>query len=321
MRTLFVGCSHTMGYCNTNLNQPVNVWQKNNYAEIYSKIHNKKCVIMASAGTGNRAYPRFLAHAFNTYDDIDEVFLQSTYWGRFPVVINPDLDYKKIFPIDFFLQKDLSSDLIDRWSISLSVKNKYLEHFIKAQPEDWSMFPYIRDTAPWIAEPDPRRSSYLYFQMWHYQNTHLEHFVKARPEDWSMFPYIRDTAPWIAEPDPRRSSYLYFQMWHYQNTHLEQEDYMKDIAVCDMICANNNVPMYVWNINNKCFIPKETLNFFTKLSKTHIAKFDCETYLESIGYKNIKKEKVDDEHYNYRAHELIAEKYIPYIREIHDRQL
>lgn len=274
MRTLFVGCSHTMGYCNTNLNQPVNVWQENNYAEIYSKIHNKKCVIMASAGTGNRAYPRFLAHAFNTYDDIDEVFLQSTYWGRFPVVINPDLDYKKIFPIDFFLQKDPSSDLIDRWSISLSVKNKYLEHFIKAQPEDWS-----------------------------------------------MFPYIRDTAPWIAEPDPRRSSYLYFQMWHYQNTHLEQEDYMKDIAVCDMICANNNVPMYVWNINNKCFIPKETLNFFTKLSKTHIAKFDCETYLESIGYKNIKKEKVDDEHYNYRAHELIAEKYIPYIREIHDRQL
>jgi len=274
MRTLFVGCSHTMGYNNTNLNQPVNVWQKNNYAEIYSKIHNKKCVIMASAGVGNRAYPRFLAHAFNTYDDIDEVFLQSTYWGRFPVVINPDLDYKKIFPIDFFLQKDPSSDLIDRWSISLSVKNKYLEHFIK-----------------------------------------------AGPEDWAMFPYIRDTAPWIAEPDPRRSSYLYFQMWHYQNTHLEQEDYMKDIAVCDMICANNNVPMYVWNINNKCFIPKETLNFFTKLSKTYIAKFDCETYLESIGYKNIKKEKVDYEHYNYRAHELIAEKYIPYIREIHDRQL
>lgn len=274
MRTLFVGCSHTMGYCNTNLNQPVNVWQENNYAEIYSKIHNKKCVIMASAGTGNRAYPRFLAHAFNKYDDIDEVFLQSTYWGRFPVVINPDLDYKKIFPIDFFLQKDLSGDLIDRWSISLSVKNKYLEHFIKAQPEDWA-----------------------------------------------MFPYLRDTAPWISEPDPRRSSHLYFQMWHYQNTHLEQEDYMKDIAVCDMICANNNVPMYVWNINNKCFIPKETLNFFTKLSKTYIAKFDCETYLESIGYKNIKKEKVDDEHYNYRAHELIAEKYIPYIKEIHDRQL
>jgi len=274
MRTLFIGCSHTMGYCASNLNQPVSTWQENNYAEIYSKIHNKKCVIMASAGTGNRVYPRFLAHAFKKYNDIDEVFIQSTYWGRFPVVINPELSYKKIFPIDFFLNKDSSDDLMDRWSISLSVDNKYQECF-----------------------------------------------HRALPDDWIEFPYIRDTAPWISEPDVRRSSYLYFQMWHYQNTHLEQEDYMKDIAVCDMICANNNVPMYVWNINNRCFIPKETLDYFSTLSKTHIAKIDCETYLESIGYKNIKKEKVDSEHYNYFFHKLSAEKYIPYIREMHDRQL
>ena len=268
MRTLFIGCSHTMGYCASNLNQPVSTWQENNYAEIYSKIHNKKCVIMASAGTGNRVYPRFLAHAFKKYNDIDEVFIQSTYWGRFPVVINPELSYKKIFPIDFFLNKDSSDDLMDRWSISLSVDNKYQECF-----------------------------------------------HRALPDDWIEFPYIRDTAPWISEPDVRRSSYLYFQMWHYQNTHLEQEDYMKDIAVCDMICANNNVPMYVWNINNRVYIP-EHKNFYGEFTNTKFADISAEGFIKDKHSIDIETDKYrfDGEHYTYEIHEIIAKNYIDFIK-------
>jgi hypothetical protein len=268
-RTLFIGCSHSMGYQgflkgnNKEESSQPNTWGSNNYAEFYSKIHNKKCVVMASAGTGNRVYPRFLAHAFQTYDDIDEVFIQSTYWGRFPIVINPDLDPTKIFPTDFFLQKDTSDDLVDRWSIALSVDNKYLEHYHKPQPQDWE-----------------------------------------------MFPYHRDTAPWVAEPDTRRSSHLYFQMWHYQNTHLEQEDYFKDIAVCDMICNNNNVPMYVWNINNRCFIPQETANYYTKLNKTKFASQNAETFF------NEKFETLDGEHYTEKVHKQIAEQYIPILKEL-----
>jgi len=267
-RTLFIGCSHSMGYQgflkgnNKEESSQPNTWGSNNYAEFYSKNNNKKCVVMASAGTGNRVYPRFLAHAFKTYDDIDEVFIQSTYWGRFPIVINPDLDPTKIFPTDFFLQKDSTDELVDRWSIALSVDNKYLEHYHKPQPQDWE-----------------------------------------------MFPYNRETAPWVAEPDTRRSSHLYFQMWHYQNTHLEQEDYFKDIAVCDMICNNNNVPMYVWNINNRCFIPQETDNYYTKLNKTTFAKQDAEIFF------NKKFETLDGEHYTEEVHKQIAEQYIPYLKE------
>ena len=269
MRTLFIGCSHTMGYCASNLNQPVSTWQENNYAEIYSKIHNKKCVIMASAGTGNRVYPRFLAHAFKKYNDIDEVFIQSTYWGRFPVVINPELSYKKIFPIDFFLNKDSSDDLMDRWSISLSVDNKYQECF-----------------------------------------------HRALPDDWIEFPYIRDTAPWISEPDVRRSSYLYFQMWHYQNTHLIQQDYFKDIALCDMLCHYNNIPLYVWNINDRCYVPKESNNFFTELRNTKFCDQDAISFLDKKYNKNHKNDTLDGEHYSKHVHKKIATEYISYVKDI-----
>ena len=57
-RTLFVGCSHTMGYREDAPKDQPNVWRDNNYAEIYSQINDKKVVITASAGVGNREYPR-----------------------------------------------------------------------------------------------------------------------------------------------------------------------------------------------------------------------------------------------------------------------
>ena len=60
---------------------------------------------MASAGAGIRAYHRFIAYAFKQYDDIDEVFVQSTYWGR-SRCNKSYLDEKKTFSLEFFIQKD-----------------------------------------------------------------------------------------------------------------------------------------------------------------------------------------------------------------------
>ena len=68
-RTLFVGCSHTMGYREDLTDIESNVWHDNNYAEIYAKVNNKPVVVMASAGAGNRAFPRFLAYAFKKYNE------------------------------------------------------------------------------------------------------------------------------------------------------------------------------------------------------------------------------------------------------------
>jgi hypothetical protein len=263
-KTLFIGCSHSMGYNgNIELEGP-NVWQENNYAEIYSKIYDKEVVIMASAGAGNRTYPRFLANALELYNDIDSVFIQSTYWGRFPVAINPDLNDEKIFPKDFFLDENFKSEKIHRYSISLSVENKYLETFLKPEPSDYD-----------------------------------------------IFPYHPDTEVWKAEPDVRRSSHMYIRMWHHSNTHLEQEDYFTSITMCDMLCTYNNIPLYVWNINDRCYLPKETLSYYTKLKSTKIANINAIDYLK----KNYSIDTVDGEHYSTNVHRAIAERYIPYIKE------
>ena len=263
-RTLFVGCSHSMGYRYDLPDHERNVWRDNNYAEIYSKLNDKEVVIMASAGAGNRAFPRFLAHAFKLYNDIDEVFIQSTYWSRFPIAINPKLTDKEIFPLDFFIQKDVESEKIHRYSIALSPDNQYLETYQK----------------PW-------------------------------PSDYDDFPYIEDTKVWEAEPDIRRSSHLYIQMYHYSNTHLVQEDYFTYITMCDLLCTNNNAKMYVWNINDRCYIPKESQDYFTPLKSTKFADIDAENYLK----KEYKIDKVDEEHYSTNVHAAIAERYIPYVKE------
>jgi len=264
-RTLFVGCSHSMGYWVKGEHTPPHKWQDNNYAEIYASKNNKPVVIMASAGSGNRSYPRFVANAFKIYDDIDEVFLQTTYWGRFPIAINPDLDEKKIFPIDFFLQKEKSSDLIDRYS--------------------WNLY-----------QDDAR---------------YVEYYVKPETYDYEETPYNIYTQPLVSEPDVRRSGAMYMRMWHHSNTHLEQEDFFTYIAMCDMICKNNSVPLHVWNINDRCYLPKETKNYYTDLTSTNIAQVSAEEYLK----KYMEIDTIDGEHYSLNVHDAIADRYIPYVKD------
>lgn len=266
-RTLFIGCSHTMGYADPNPERDFLVWQSNNYAEIYAKKMGKPAVIMASSGCGNREYPLFLAHAFKTYDDIDEVYIQSTYWGRFPLAMNPTLDEKDILPLDFFLEKDDSDDLIDRWSLGLVQEDRYLHAYTKPTVQDYENFAYNQSTSP------------------------------------------------MNQPSIRHAPYIYIKMYHYLQTHLEQQDYFRDVFVCDSLCRRNNARMFLWNINDRCFIPKETSDFYGSLTNTCIADQDAGTYLKKHFKFDIEKAKVDSEHYNYSVHELIADHYIPKLKE------
>ena len=68
--------------------------------------------------------------------------------------------------------------------------------------------------------------------------------------------------------------------------------------------------MYIWNINDRCYIPKETKNYYTELD-AKIASIDAVNYLK----QHIKINTVDGEHYSTDVHRAIAERYIPYIKE------
>tara|TARA_B110000977_G_C11090784_1_gene496783 strand:- start:3682 stop:4521 length:840 start_codon:yes stop_codon:yes gene_type:complete len=273
-RTLFVGDSHSMGYIDPHADDessPFYIWQSNSYAESYSKCNNKKATIMASSGCGNREYVNFIANAFKIYDDIDEVFVQSTYWGRFPLAMNPSLDETDIFPLDFFLEKNKSNELIDRYSVGLVQQNKFLQNYTKPSASDFEA-PYIKETSP------------------------------------TMLPSLT------------RSGYMYIQTYHYLQTHLAQQDYFRDILLCDTLCTHNNVKMYLWNINDRCFIPKETASFYSQLQSTTIADIDAASYIQQNLKINIENEKADSEHYNEYAHSLIASEYITYLKTLQNNR-
>jgi hypothetical protein len=256
-----------MGYADPNPERDFLIWQENNYAEIYAKNNNRSTVIMASSGCGNREYPTFLAHAFKTYNDITEVYIQSTYWGRFPLAMNPTLDEKDILSLDFFLEKNHSDELIDKWSLGLVQDGGYLHAYTKPSGEDYTNFTYNRSTSP------------------------------------------------SNQPSIRHAPYIYIKMYHYLQTHLEQQDYFRDIFICDALCKYNNARLYLWNINDRCFIPKATEDFYHPLTSTYITDIDASSYLHSNLGIDIEQQKVDSEHYNYDAHALIAEHYITYLKE------
>jgi hypothetical protein len=241
------------------------VWGENNYAEITARSRKEKTVIMASSGCGNRELTNFVAAAFQKHRDIKKVFFQSTYWGRFPFAMNPDLDEKSIFPLDFFMKCDEQDDLVEKWSIGLQTKEKYVQLYLKPETFDYETLQYNPNTSP--------------------EN----------------------------QPPLRQVNFMYVKMWHYLQTHLEQQDYFRDIALADAICNYNDAKMYLWNINPRCFIPKETNSFYMNLKNTVVAEVDATTFLlETQGY-DLSKNVVDGEHYSVEAHEMISKYYIPYL--------
>jgi len=266
-RKLFIGCSHTMGYIDPS-DGPFHVWQDNNYAEWYATDNKEKTIIMASAGCSVREYVNFLAQAFKMYDDIDEVFIQSTYWGRFTLAVNPDLDEKATFPLDFFLSTDKKTEFVDRYSLGMVQQGKYMQVYNSPKAIDYDRNPYLIDTNPG------------------------------------------------QQPSLNQSSFMYINMWHYLQTHLEQQDYFKDIFMCDTLCTNNNAKMYLWNMNNRQYIPKETSSFYAKLQSTTITDIDAISFVSKIDNKSLEDDKVDMEHYSPHVHKLIARHYIPYLRSL-----
>ena len=144
--------------------------------------------------------------------------------------------------------------------------------------------------------------------------TYLEQYLKPEPFDYKAFPYI-NAIPFEAEPDVRRLSYMYLRMYHYSQTHLEQQDYIKDITFMDMLCRDKDIPLYVWNINDRCFIPNSVDGFYTNLTQTTFSKVDAINFLQHKTDKSLDCETLDGEHYNYYIHGLIAKDYIPFLKE------
>ena len=172
-KTLFIGDSHTFGYYE--VNGKISAWNENNYAEIYSAENNKEVVVYSQPGGCNRKYPTWVRSMLNRYDDIDEVFIQSTYWNRFLLSCSKNLDVGETEDVDLYLDTDQPmDDMVHRYTDHRMAEN-YIEMIDQVRSENYEEFKGFSfndmDVRPSWA---PFHEKYIYTKLWHELLTPLQ---------------------------------------------------------------------------------------------------------------------------------------------------
>ncbi len=173
-RTLFIGDSHAHGY--SEIGTTVSAWQEANYAEIYSNVNNKEVVVYSQPGGCNRKYPAWVKSMLDRYDDIDEVFVQSTYWDRFLLACSRNLDVGETTKADLFLDNDQpKDDMIHRYTDHRVTEN-YIEMIDQVRAENYQAFKgFAFDDMQVKADFEPFHEKYIYTKLWHELVTPLQY--------------------------------------------------------------------------------------------------------------------------------------------------
>ena len=165
-RSIFVGDSHTCGFDNTTL------WNDNNYADIYSKINNKPVAIYAMPGCSNQKYVTFIKTLLDYYDNIDEIFIQFTYWTRYILATNTSQElFISNFKTNHFSIGPDHCNLIDRWTDNTDIETDalYTEYNMQVKKEQ-----YQPPLERMMGGPEENYNFY-YTNLWHNQLTHLKY--------------------------------------------------------------------------------------------------------------------------------------------------
>jgi len=183
-RTLFLGDSHSSGFDVDRYPDQsflAKFWSKNNYAEIYSNIHNKPVVIYAIPGAGNKKYPVWLRAMFDRYSDIDEVFIQSTYWSRCMLAVSKNLDNGDGIAANHFSNgpnpqpfAPTDTPLIERWA-DIPLVGNYIEMPITLSPNLCPEYEGFNHSEIYSTMPSTMVKSYTYTKLWHENVTHLQY--------------------------------------------------------------------------------------------------------------------------------------------------
>jgi len=172
-KTLFIGDSHAHGYYD--VGGKISAWQDNNYAEIYAKQNNKQTIIYSQPGGCNRKYPTWLKSMLNRFDDIDEVFIQSTYWNRFLLSCSKNLDVGENTDVDLYLDSDQPiDDLVARYT-DHRMTDDYIEMIDQVRQENYEEFKgFSFNDMDVRADWAPFHEKYIYTKLWHELVTPLQ---------------------------------------------------------------------------------------------------------------------------------------------------
>ncbi len=254
----------------------VKFWQEYNYGEIYSKLNNTPVAIYSIPGGCNKKYPTWLKAMLNYYENnISEIFIQATYWNRYLIACSRNLD------------------------VGDGIKP---DHFTRGPKQP-------------VAKDDPELVDRWTDEL--VSEEHAELIEQCRPENFEQFKGFEysERRGMTHDWGPFQEKYQYTKLWHESATHLQYREWCADYLLMDFICAKLNIPMYVWSINDRVFIPQHK-DFYGEFTTTRFAPISAEQFILKEHNINIETDtyRYDGEHYTTEIHEIIAKDYIDFVK-------
>jgi hypothetical protein len=279
-RTLFLGDSHSSGFDVDRYPDQsflAKFWSKNNYAEIYSEIHNKPVVIYAIPGASNKKYPVWLRAMFDRYSDIDEVFIQSTYWSRCMIGVSKNLDNGDGITASHFSsgpnpQPHAPTDtpLIERWADNALAGN-YIEMPITLRPNLCPEYKGFDHSEIHSIMPKTMVESYAYTKLWHENVTHLQYrdycgdlyIIDNICKDYGIQWHLWSINDRVEMPN---NINFYGKIQNCIRSTTSAQKYIKDTHKIDIDKSTLDGEHYSYNVHE--FIAKEYIPYIKDLDKT-----------------------------------------------------
>jgi len=132
---------------------------------------------------------------------------------------------------------------------------------------------------------------------------------KIAPEDYETLKYL----PKKYKPNLQKDPYIVVKLWSELMTHLQHREYCRTLFLMDRLCAEKNLKMYLWRVNDRVYMPKN-IELYGKMKSIVKIEKSAETYLKEIGYDISEMLMPDDEHYTLQGHLEIAHKFLPWCK-------
>lgn len=111
----------------------------------------------------------------------------------------------------------------------------------------------------------------------------------------------------LTEPNLQTDGYQRLKANYELMTVVTQREFFKEVYLWNTLCKENNAQLKIFAMNESTWLPKD-LNIIGDCNHSVVASKTVEQFLQTKG--NLETFLIDDEHYNYDAHKLIAEDFV-----------
>jgi hypothetical protein len=143
----------------------------------------------------------------------------------------------------------------------------------------------------------------------------IQLYNKPTSDDYNNFPGIDFDASTtgLKNPDLRKHTFMQIKLFFEMNSFLEKRDFLLNVFAWDRLCQENNAKLYLFNMTERLKYPLD-FKYYGQLSNTIVSQKTVEGYLSTKHIDHTKFFIEDKEHYNREYHTLIAEKFIPWLK-------